>query len=146
MKNRLYQQDWKERSLFPFWELPKNKYLNKRAKDLRKQGILSEVLFWKYFKHKTIVKYDIDRQVVIGNYIVDFFIAELGLVIEIDGSSHNDKEEYDIKRDEYLKNLGLAIVHYEDIAIKRDIQSVQTHLIRNIEEREKLLLKEKREI
>jgi len=55
---------------------------------LRKQGILSEVLFWEAFKDKEKIKgYDIDRQVIIGNFIVDFFIAELGLVVEIDGNS-----------------------------------------------------------
>ncbi len=138
------QQDWQKRSLFPFWTLPKNTYLRDRAKKLRKQGILSEVLFWKLFKNKAFIRYDIDRQVIIGNYIVDFFIAELGLVVEIDGSSHNGKEVYDIKRDEYLKSLGLQVLHYEDIAIKRDLQSVQTSFVNEINEREKYLLNRKK--
>ncbi len=139
-----YSLDWQKKSLFPYWNLPKNKDLCGRAKKLRKQGILSEVLFWKEFKNKAVIKYDIDRQIIIGNYIVDFFIAELGLVVEIDGSSHNDKQEYDAKRDEYLKGLGLKVLHYEDVAIKRDIQSVKTSFIDELEARERLLLKKKR--
>lgn len=45
-------------------------------------------------------KIDFDRQRIIGNYIVDFYVKTLGLVIEIDGSSHENKEEYDQKREE----------------------------------------------
>ena len=52
---------------------------------------------------------DFDRQRVIGNYIVDFYIKQLGLVVEIDGSSHIDKEEYDTIRENYLKSLNLKI-------------------------------------
>ena len=37
---------------------------------------------------------DFDRQRIIGNYIVDFYVKALGLIIEIDGSSHNDKEDF----------------------------------------------------
>ncbi|MBP1163359.1 very-short-patch-repair endonuclease [Chryseobacterium sp. PvR013] len=35
---------------------------------------------------------DFDRQRIIGNYIVDFYVKTLGLIIEIDGSSHDEKE------------------------------------------------------
>ncbi len=66
--------------------------------------------------------------------------------MEIGGSSHNDKQEYDAKRDEYLKSLGLELIHYEDLAVKRDMQSVQSHLRREIKERERFLLKEQTEI
>ena len=43
---------WQKNSLFPFRALPKNQKLQERAKELRKQGILSEVVFWKAFKDK----------------------------------------------------------------------------------------------
>jgi very-short-patch-repair endonuclease len=52
---------------------------------------------------------DFDRQKVIGNYIVDFYVKALGLVIEIDGSSHIGKEEYDLKRDDFLRSMGITV-------------------------------------
>lgn len=58
---------------------------------------------------KQFHKIDLDRQRIIGNYIVDFYIKQLGLVIEIDGSSHDDKQAYDKRREEYLISLGLKI-------------------------------------
>ena len=50
---------------------------------------------------------DFDRQRIIGSYIVDFYIKKLGLVIEIDGSSHDEKIDYDQRREKYLVSLEL---------------------------------------
>jgi len=115
---------WKQKSLFPFWNLPKNKDLEPNAKKLKKIGVLSEVLFWQAFKNKKLLGWDIDRQVIIGNYIVDFFIPEIGLVIEIDGESHDFKGEHDVERENYLQSLGLEIIHYTDIEIKKSMDFV----------------------
>ena len=131
---------WQTKSLFPFWQLPKNKHLTQRAKELRQQGILSEVIFWKHFKDKAKLKgFDIDRQVIIGNFIVDFFIAELGFIIEIDGSSHKGKVGYDKEREHYLKSLGLKIIRYTDSEVKNNIDGIYQHLLQSIHERKTFL-------
>jgi very-short-patch-repair endonuclease len=130
---------WKEKSLYPFWTLLKNKNLKERAQQLRKAGVLSEVLFWKTFKNKEILGWDIDRQVIIGNYIVDFFIAELGLVFEIDGVSHDSKFEYDIERNNFLLSLGLEVIHIKDIDIKQDIDNVNRIVVGSVKGRERIL-------
>ena len=93
----------------PILNLPYNPKLKDRAKALRYAENLSEVLFWMRVTKKRFHKIDFDRQRVIGNYIVDFYIKKLGLVIEIDGSSHDDKVEYDKKRENYLKSFGLKV-------------------------------------
>lgn len=133
--------EWKKRSLFPFWNLPKNKSLESKAKELRKTGVLSEVLFWKAFNNKKLLGWDIDRQIIIGNYIVDFFIAELGLVVEIDGESHDYKGEYDQERDGFLKSLDLEVLHYQDIEIKKSMDwvsdSFQMAIQKRVEELKK---------
>jgi len=119
--------------------LPRNNELENKAKELRKAGILSEVLFWKTFKDKEKIVYDIDRQVIIGNYIVDFFIPELGLIFEIDGSTHNLKVEYDEKRDDYLKSLSLKVVHILDGEIKINFEFVYKFVLDEIKKREEEL-------
>lgn len=100
---------------------------------------MSEVLFWLAFKDKKLLGYDIDRQVIIGNYIVDFFIPELCLVFEIDRESHNYKGEYDIIREDFLKSLYLEIVHFEDIAIKKAMDGVVGQVMLSIRDREKYI-------
>jgi len=104
--------------------LPSNPQLKQRARELRKQGILSEVLFWKEVKQKKIFGLDFDRQKIIGNYIVDFYIKKLGIVIEIDGASHNEKIEEDEIRDNYLNSLGLAVIRYADLDVKSNLDNV----------------------
>lgn len=126
---------WQKNSLFPFWSLPKNHTLQERAKELRKQGILSEVVFWKAFKDKKKLGWDIDRQVIIGNFIVDFFIPELGLVFEIDGSSHNDKQAYDQERDAFLSSLQLKVVRISDKDVLRNIEGVWSFVTKSIKDR-----------
>ena len=108
--------------------LPKNKELLLRARSLRKGYNLSEVIFWKQVRNKEFHSIDFDRQRIIGNYIVDFYVKSLGLVIEIDGSSHNFKEEYDEKRNEFLKSLDLKIIHISDFRIKNDLANVMLEL------------------
>lgn len=105
-------------------KLPVNKSLRLRARELRKNSTLSEVLLWKYLKQKRANGFDFDRQKVIGNYIVDFYCAKLKLVIEVDGDSHNDKYIYDANRDKYLRSLGLTVLHIEDWDVKFRIDSV----------------------
>lgn len=104
--------------------LPYNPKLKQRAKELRKAGNLSEVILWSKLKRKQFLGLDFDRQKIIGNYIVDFYCPSLSLVIEIDGSSHDNKEEYDRIRDEYLKGLGLSVIHILDRDIKNNLESV----------------------
>jgi very-short-patch-repair endonuclease len=111
-----------------YFSLPFNPKLIPLAKKLRKSGNLSEVLMWNIFKNKNFKHLDFDRQKIIGNYIVDFYCPNLPIVIEIDGNSHNDKEEYDETIDLYLNNLGLRVIHIEDIAVLNDINKVITFL------------------
>lgn len=108
--------------------LPKNKDLLSKARALRKAGVLSEVLFWKQVRNKTFHGLDFDRQRIIGNYIVDFYIKYLGIVIEIDGSSHDHKEVYDQKRQNELENLNLLVYRIPDARVKNDLANVMSEL------------------
>ena len=108
--------------------LPKNKDLLSRSRSLRKGYVLSEVVFWKQVRNKEFHQIDFDRQKIIGNYIVDFYIKSLGVVLEIDGSSHNDKEEYDEKRQLFLESLDLVVYRISDNRIKNDLGNVMKEL------------------
>lgn len=118
----------------PIIRLPYNPALKKRARDLRQAENLSEVLFWMQVTKGKFHKIDFDRQRVIGNYIVDFYVKKLGLVIEIDGLSHIGKEEYDQKREEFLTSLGLKVYRIQvfDIFNRMDkvIAELEEYIIR----------------
>lgn len=111
-----------------YFNLPINPKLKKRARELRQAGNLAEVLIWNQVKSKQFKGFDFDRQKIVGNYIVDFYCCNCNVVIEIDGSSHDDKQEYDAERDAYLKSLGLTVIHIEDADVKKNISGVMDML------------------
>lgn len=108
--------------------LPKNKDLLSKARSLRKGNVLSEVIFWKQVRNGSFHQIDFDRQRIIGNYIVDFYIKSLGVVIEIDGSSHDFKENYDDGREQYLESLNLVVYKISDYRVKHDLLNVMKEL------------------
>ncbi|WP_127959494.1 endonuclease domain-containing protein [Serratia microhaemolytica] len=93
-----------------YHSLPYNPALCTGAKALRKAGVLHETLLWLELKSKKLHGLDFDRQKIIGNCIVDFYCAEKAVVIEVDGSSHNNKSDQDTERDRYLESLGLTVI------------------------------------
>lgn len=105
-----------------------NPNLKKLLPEKRKAGILSEVIFWKMVRAKTFYNIDFDRQRIIGNYIVDFYVKNLGLVVEIDGWSHDTKEIYDEVRQKYLESLGLKIFRITDFDVKNNLSIVMKDL------------------
>ena len=111
-----------------YMSLPYNPKLKERARELRKAGNLSEVLFWKEVKNKQFKGFDFDRQKIIGNYIVDFYCTNCNVIIEIDGSSHDNKQEYDAKRDAFLESLGLTVIHITAVDVKKNLSGVMKML------------------
>ena len=87
---------------------------------------LSEVLLWQELKGKQMLGYDFDRQRPIDEYIVDFYCKELQLAIEIDGDSHTYEEiaENDKKRQLRQEELGVRILRFDDLEIKKDMKYV----------------------
>ena len=108
--------------------LPRNLKLKNKAKALRQAGVLSEVLFWQRMHHKKFHGIDVDRQRIIGHYIVDFYIKSLSLVIEIDGQSHDAKGVYDEERQRYLESLGLMVYRIDDKDVKQNLDEVMQQL------------------
>jgi very-short-patch-repair endonuclease len=82
-----------------------------RARKLRKDMSLPEVLLWKLLRGQPQgVKFR--RQHPSGELGIDFYCSDANLVIEIDGISHDmgDRPQRDIRRDAWLKSEGLDTV------------------------------------
>jgi very-short-patch-repair endonuclease len=102
-----------------------NANLKKFAHKLRTESVSrAEKYIWKALlaRNKQGVKFK--RQRPIGNYIVDFFSQEIGLIIEIDGSSHNTKGEYDRQRENDLVSFGYHLIRFKEGEVIQDIDSV----------------------
>ena len=111
-----------------YYSLPYNPNLREKARENRKAGILSEVLLWQQLHKRKFQGYNFDRQKIIGNYIVDFYCVDCKVVIEVDGSSHDFKFEYDSVRDEYLKSLNLEVIHISAVDVLKRLNDVMIML------------------
>ena len=72
------------------------------------------------------------RQKPIDSYIADFYCAKLKLVIEIDGDSHAEKEEYDRTRTNLLNSYGITVLRYSNRDVLNNMEGVYQDLVSKI--------------
>jgi very-short-patch-repair endonuclease len=113
-----------------------NPKLKERARQLRNNSTLSELLLWNELKNGKMKGKDFHRQKPIMNYIVDFFCPELALAIEIDGNSHDSKNAYqkDAERQREIEGLGIQFLRFNDLDVKRNMPGVLSVIVQWIEE------------
>jgi very-short-patch-repair endonuclease len=63
------------------------------------------------------------------------------LWVEIDGSSHDDKQYYDKVRSKLLRDFGIKIIRYTNTQIMKELEWVFDDLIWQIKQREKEIMK-----
>jgi very-short-patch-repair endonuclease len=113
--------------------IPYNPKLKQYARSLRNNSTLSEVLIWKQIKRKSL-GVEFHRQVPVDRYIVDFYCHELMLAIEIDGSSHNNKYDSDMIRQQRLEDLGIHFIRFTNISVNKHMDDVLRDLALKIKE------------
>jgi len=114
-------------------ELFNKKSTKEKRNNLKKNLTLEEKLLWeKIRKDQLGVRFR--RQYGIGEYIVDFYAPKLRLVIEIDGEQHHTKEgmEYDILRENYMKELGIITLRFSNKEVNHNIEDVIMKIISTI--------------
>jgi len=113
--------------------LPYTQKARALSKTLRKNMTLSEKLFWNEIKGKKL-KFQFFRQFPILDYVVDFYCKELGLAIEIDGSSHENMFLEDSKRQERIEQLGIKFIRFSNNEIENDLRNVIKRLMDKVTE------------
>jgi len=86
----------------------------------------SERLLWSRLRRKQLHGTQFYRQKPIGSYIVDFYAPAARLVVEVDGSQHQDNihAQNDAYRDESLKGQGLRVLRFTNLQVLQDLDSV----------------------
>jgi Uncharacterized protein conserved in bacteria len=102
------------------------------AKNLRKQMTEAEAILWKCLRGKKLNGYKFYRQVPIDRFIVDFYCPEKKLVVEVDGSIHEEKDvaEHDKDRDETFRDKGLRVLHIPNQEIFYDLPRVCDRIVK----------------
>ena len=111
---------------------PYNKKLIGNAQALRKNMTPEEKHLWYDFLKKLPVS--VKRQKNIENYIVDFYIPQAKLVIELDGIQHKKPEnkEADRERDLTLESYGITVLRYSNKIVNEDFDHIVKEVLRRL--------------
>ena len=106
--------------------------INENARKLRKNMTPQEQKLWYYLRNRFINNYRFRRQFPIGEYIVDFICREKRLVIEIDGSQHNEvgNIKYDEERTKFLEKEGYKVIRFWNNEIDNNIEGIIEEILK----------------
>ena len=104
------------------WEIPEN--LRRRmvevARQLRREQTPTEDVLWQSLRRKQR-GYKVRRQQPIGPFVVDFYISQSRLVIEVDGPIHDRQKDYDQQRQALLEELGLSFLRFTTATVEKNL-------------------------
>ncbi|HEV2518151.1 MAG TPA: endonuclease domain-containing protein [Devosia sp.] len=102
----------------------------KRAKRLRREMSLPEVVLWQHLRRDKLKGYRFRRQHPIGPFILDFYCSQARLCIEIDGAVHDSAEQaaHDERRTKWLQEQGIHVLRFiaADVLIDSSLEGVLT--------------------
>ena len=109
-----------------------NPKLKHFAQTLRKEMTKEERHLW--YDFLKCLPVTVNRQKVIGNYIVDFYCASAKLIIELDGSQHYEDNGIvsDKKRDKYFNDFGLQVLRYSNADVNNNFNGVCEDILRHL--------------
>lgn len=102
-----------------------NKFIRKNGlqRVLRSNMTDAEKLLWQRLRHVQLGGHKFRRQHPFEDYILDFVCLESLLVIEVDGSQHQDSNK-DMVRDERLSSAGFKVLRFWNNQITDEIDAV----------------------
>ena len=108
----------------------------KNAKEMRSNMTPAETKMWRILRGKRFQDLKFKRQVLIGNYIVDFLCEDKKIIIEIDGGQHNEELniQSDKNRTRYLENNGYKVLRFWNDDVMKNIDGVMEVIFREVKE------------
>jgi len=108
-----------------------------RRKFLRNNSTMAEIKLWNELKGRKAGGLKFRRQQGIGAYILDFYCPELKLCVELDGNSHEMKQEYDIERTLFLNGQGIEVLRFSNVQVMSHVLSVVNEILRYAAQRQR---------
>lgn len=112
-----------------------------RARHLRRTMTMPERVLWNLLRDRRQCDLKFRRQVPVGPYTADFYCADAGLIVELDGASHaGDRREHDAERDKWMQDRGLVVLRFSVSTFMR----AKSGVVRSIVATAKARIEEKR--
>ena len=82
------------------------------ARELRGNATDAERLLWRFLRNRHLSGYRFRRQVPLGPYVADFACLRARLIVEIDGSQHDEHLLEELERTHHLARLGFRVIRF----------------------------------
>ncbi|MFN3620688.1 endonuclease domain-containing protein [Sphingorhabdus sp.] len=105
-----------------------------RSRELRRSASPAERLLWSKLCRSQLNGYKFTRQFQIGAYYADIICRSEYLVIEVDGASHEVRQDYDTRRDEFMTLLGYRILRFTNDDVLKNLEGVVSVIAHALED------------
>ncbi len=95
-----------------------------RARQFRRELTPAEQLLWSALRTNKLCGLHFRRQQIIDGFIVDFYCHAAGLVVEIDGPSHDERRVYHAERDRILAARDLRVLRFRNVEVLQALPNV----------------------
>jgi very-short-patch-repair endonuclease len=94
-----------------------------KARRLRQTETEVEYRLWSDLRNRLLNGFKFSRQIPLGPYVVDFVCREKMLVVELDGSQHNESK-HDVHRTHWLNENGYSVIRFWNDEIMKERRAV----------------------
>lgn len=100
----------------------------------RKASTEAEQILWERLRARRLNGFKFRRQHPIGCFIVDFFCAEFGLAIEVDGEYHDsdDQRTLDEQRTIELNELNIKVIRFKNRDVINNTNAVLNQITQHL--------------
>lgn len=107
------------------------------ARGLRQRETSAEAKLWARLRNRQLDDLKFRRQVPRGKFVADFLCDEAMLILEIDGSQHDDQAQQDARRTAYLEGLGYLVMRFRNYDVLQNADRILDHICAVAAERRK---------
>ncbi len=93
-----------------------------RARAMRNTPTEPEKRLWRHLSNSQLGGFKFRRQTVIGTYICDFSCSQNGLIVEVDGDTHD--ADADMLRDQMLMRMGFFVLRFSNSDVMGNMDGV----------------------
>ena len=109
-----------------------NPTIKRNARDLRRSMTDAERLLWRYLRQRKVAGRKFRRQHPVVNYVVDFACLEAGLIVEVDGGQHADRQDHDTARTAWLERQGFRVLRFWNSEVLANVEGFREVIWREV--------------
>ena len=99
------------------------------ARRLRREQTPSEARLWSMLRNRQLEGLKFRRQHPIGKFVADFWCEEIGLIVELDGGQHAEREAADRRRTMVLEDMKYIVLRFRNVDVDEALDGVIDRLL-----------------